>query len=712
MKKMFPIGATYAPLPKAEEVDISEWAKDLHTFKNLGFNTFRLFICWDRIAKNTTEHDFSRVDYAFELAEKYGLKTIVNVGGTFANLQAIYAPRWLVYDKKCTLLKPKPDAENELHANRFKLCYDDTTLQQEAEKFIKTAVTRYKEHPSLLVWSGWNEPRLSECYCHHTLSLYRNYLKEKYDDLRNLEKSWSSEFPVFFRTWEDVFPQPVANFENGGYVSFLDWYSFREKNRTDKFHMILNWIKAVDAHTPVISHMCGPRDADIFGQEDILGTSIYTIHAQGKNRDYPPYEFTQSQKTNIVSIGKRDCRQDPHGFWIVETEGGPVSWVHDLVPRSYSPQKMNARDILFVAHGARALLRWLFRSRVSDAQAGEFNMLGWDGRITDRALEFGKLADFLNKHADLFLSHTPDNQGVYILTQRDYDGLASCEGYGWRYSSAEINLNSALSQVGVNAESCNLRQLETGILNDAKILFVPFLPHLSEKTASIFREFIKDGGCLVAESPFAIKDLCGRHYRVTPGGLNDVFGVQVYDMEKLDNNDCGGIPACDFRAKIDAVSAIIEKQFDNGDPAITSHRFGKGHAILYASIPSVAYQLEEPFHQDRKWIRPITYAQGAPYRENLVRHLKKAGVSPGWTLDGIGDDSIKNIQVISRILPTGEKLTFVLNMDDKPNQFNLTFSDIGDIEELGASDENCMKNHDTQLSFSLKEWGWCVLKKK
>ena len=710
MGKIFPIGATYAPLPKATEVDIEEWAEDLHNFKKLGLNTFRLFICWDRIAKSEYEHDFSKVDYAFELAEKFGLKVIVNVGGTFANLQAIYPPRWLVYDKQCTLLKAKPDADNELHFNRFKLCYDDPTFQMEAEKFIKKAVTRYKGHPSLLAWSGWNEPRLSECYCHHTIDLYRNHLKGKYNDLEHLGKAWSSEFPVFFRSWEDVFPQPVANFENGGYVPFIEWHAFREKNRTDKFHMILNSIKSVDASTPVISHMCGARDADIFGREDILGTSIYTIHAQGRSQDYRPYEFTQSQKANIVSIGKRNHRKDPHGFWVVETEGGPVSWVHDLVPRSYSPRKMNARDMLLVAHGARALLRWLFRSRVSDAQAGEFNMLGWDGRITERALEFGKLAEFLNGHADLFLSHVPDNQGVYILTQRDYDALASCEGYMWRYSSAEINLNSALSQVGVNAETCNLRQIDEGILDGARILFIPFLPHLSENTANILRAFVKDGGCLVAESPFAIKDLLGRHYQITPGALCDVFGVRVYDMEKLEDQDCGGIPGCDFRAKIDVVDARVERCFSNGDPALTIHRYGQGNAVLYASIPSVAYQLEEPFHQDKKWIKPLTYADGASYREELIKHLGIAGIIPGWRVSGIADDSIKNIQIITRRLPVGGKLAFVLNMDDKPKHFNLMFSDAGNIEELGSSDVDCVINTETALVFSLKEWGWSVLR--
>ena len=148
--------------------------------KELGLNTFRLFLCWDRVEMEHGKRDFSRIDRAFDLAEENGLKVIGNVGGTFTNLQAIYPPRWLVYDLGCTLLKEKPDAPGELHFNRFKLCYDDPKYQQAAKDFIQEAVSRYKNRPSLIAWSGWNEPRLAECYCPHTIAAYREFLKKKY----------------------------------------------------------------------------------------------------------------------------------------------------------------------------------------------------------------------------------------------------------------------------------------------------------------------------------------------------------------------------------------------------------------------------------------------------------------------------------------------------------------------------------------------------
>jgi beta-galactosidase len=177
--EIFPIGATYAPLPKATEVDISEWPDDIRRFASLGLNTLRLFICQDRVEKIRGQRDYSRIDHVFTLAARHHLRVIVNIGGTFTNLQAIYAPRWLIYEEHCSLLKPSPDSPDELRTNRFKLCYDDPRYQTIARDFIQSSVSRYKNHPALLAWSGWNEPRLPECHCANTLREYRLWLKNK-----------------------------------------------------------------------------------------------------------------------------------------------------------------------------------------------------------------------------------------------------------------------------------------------------------------------------------------------------------------------------------------------------------------------------------------------------------------------------------------------------------------------------------------------------
>lgn len=696
MKKItdyFPVGATYGPLPKATEVDISEWPEDLKNFRDYGYNTFRLFICHDRVEQRRGQRDFSRIDRAFELAAENGLKVIVNIGGTFTNLQSIYPPRWLYYDLGCTLLKPTPDASEKLEANRFKLCYDDPVYQRETRDFIQAAVARYKDHPSLIAWSGWNEPHAAACHCPHSLALFRTWLKEKYGGLDELAKAWSTEFPVYFRTWEDVFPQVQAGFEHGGYVPYQDWALFQMSNHRSKFRMICSWVKEIDPETPFISHFATPWGCDAFGSEDIVGTSIYTIHAQRKGEDWGPYEFTLRQNLCILPEGRRKHRNDPNGFWVVETEGGPVAWVHNLVPRSYSPRKHNARDVLFVAHGARAILRWLYRSRVSDAQAGEFNLVGWDGSTTDRAELFGKLAQFLNRHAGLFLNHEPVNPGIYIWDNHGGDGMADADGYQGRYGYSLPRLWEAFRESGFAAEICDTRQILEGILDHAKVFVIPFNPYVNPEEAEILRNFVARGGLLLAESPFAIKNRQGLHYEVTPGLMTDVFGLQVYDLEKLESGDCGGIPAFDFHAKMRLKGAVADACFPNGDTAIASHRYGKGMTVLYASVLGSVYTPES----------------GEALRRELTARLEFAGLKPAWKIECPETSAVQNIQVHPRQLPDGSKLLFVLNMDTVPHEFTVSLADVpGSAEELSNSDSPGCCSFDGKFRFKLGEWGWSV----
>ncbi|MBR4664095.1 MAG: beta-galactosidase [Lentisphaeria bacterium] len=688
----FPVGASYAPLAKATEVDISEWPDDLRNFRNFGYNTFRLFICHDRVEQRHGQRDFSRIDRAFELAAENDLKVIVNIGGTFTNLQSVYPPRWLYYDLGCTLCKSSPEASEKLEGNRLKLCYDDPVYQRETKDFIQAAVTRYKDHPSLIAWSGWNEPNPTECFCPHTLNLFRAHLKEKYGTLDELAKAWSTEFPVYFRTWDDVFPQPQAGFSYGGYIPYQDWVLFLAENLRDKFRMICSWVKEIDQETPVISHFSRTWNSDFFGCEDIPGTSVYSFHAQQQGPDWEPYEFTHRQNLFFLPEGRRKNRRDPNGFWVVETEGGPVAWVHYLLPRSYSPRKYNARDVLFAAHGARAILRWLYRSRVSDGQAGEFNLVGWDGSATERAELFGKLARFFNRHATLFLTHEPDNPGIYIWDGQGGDGMAIAESYQKRYVPSIHHLWAAFRESGFAAEICDTRQILEGILDQAKVFAVPFNPYVNSEEAEILRKFVAGGGLLLAESPFAIKNRQGIHYEFTPGLLTDVFGLQVYDLEKLESGECGGIHAIDFHAKIRLKGAVADACFPNGDPAIASHRYGKGMTVLYASVLGSAYE-------------PDT---GEALRRELTGRLAAFGLGPAWKIEDLDIAAAKNIQVHPRRLPDGGKLLFVLNMDEVPHEFTVTLPCVKQAEELGNSDSPGCCSFDGKFHFRLAEWGWSV----
>ncbi len=701
-----PVGATYAPLAKATEVDVSEWDADLERFAKLGLNTFRLFIAWDRIEIKRGVKDFSKVDLAFELAAKHRLQVIANVGGTFTNLQAIYPPRWLLSELDCQRVVEDFGAEANAVPPRIKLCYDDPKFQREAMSFIKEAVARYKDRPELIAWSGWNEPRKPNCFCRHTLALYREWLKRKYGALEKLNAAWSSEFPLEFGSWDEINPQLKTGFEHGGYAPWMDWDEFRAWNRAEKFRLVTKTIKEVDEEHPVLSHLCGPHDSDTFDCEDIGGTSIYTYFHNGRERG----ELSDAKLNAVLrwnsawmASGYRKDRYEPESFWVLETEAGPVSWVHNLMPKTYSARKMNARDMIFVGSGARCVLRWLYRSRISDSQAGEFNLVGWDGSTTERAEEFGRLAKFLDANANLFLNSAPAKEEVAILTEQDgMERLFQAEEMAQKYIWLRDVWHAILADAGFQAKPITSKQIYGGRLDGVKALVVPMRPYVDAKLAAALEDFAAKGGLVVAESPFATKDMRGVHWERTPGsGLDEVFKVQVYDLEKLFEDKCGGIPAFDFKAIMRLKKgAKVEAKFEDGAPAIVSSVHGKGGALLFASIVSARYE----------------WANGAPLRKTLRKSFERVGAKPWHKLECAKKDGEATKSVLYRGLPDGASLLTVVNFGEDFDKLKITLERFGarpEIEALGASDADMkLKISGNTVGMDAKPFAWAVLKIK
>ena len=256
---------------------------------------------------------------------------------------------------------------------------------------------------------------------------------------------------------------------------------------------------------------------------------------------------------------------------------------------------------------------------------------------------------------------------------------------------------------------CNVRQILSGILKEGKVLWIPFRPHVDAEMADVLREFVRNGGTLIVESPFAIKNTDGIHYEVTPGDLVDVFGAQVYDMEKLYEGECSGIPAFDFRAKIEVKGGTVEGRFANGDPAIVTNRYGKGRTVLYGSLLSDAYQISKPFHSNGNE-RVLSSEEGERFLVELRKRMKESGVESGWELSDLPPEIRKNIQVIFRRLPNGDRLVFLLNMDEKENRFSLCFPQVSTAQEIGSSEMgNATYYESGKLRVTLGEWGWTVL---
>ncbi|HEX2951478.1 MAG TPA: hypothetical protein VHV83_18210, partial [Armatimonadota bacterium] len=139
----------------------------------------------------------------------------------------------------------------------------------------------------------------------------------------------------------------------------------------------------------------------------------------------------------------------------------------------------------------------------------------------------------------------------------------------------------------------------------------------------------------------------------------------------------------------------IEATFADGKPSIISHAYGKGKAVMFASIVS----------------RPYTWGNGENLRSYLTALLSEAGVNPDFTVSTDEIERKPETAVLLRNLPGNRKLLTVVHFSAQPGTCSLTVNSITDetIAFVGSADDNCLQHIDgNRIDLKFQPYGWAV----
>lgn len=590
MKKQisFPFGVSYAPYAKSEDLPMEEWEGDFQTMQKLGINTMRGFVAWDRIETDDGVYDDRKLDRLFELGEKYGISIILNVGGAFSNLCGIYPPHWLVLSGRCQEVV-KLDHSDFFGPRRF-LCMDDPVYQQFSRDFISRIVKRYRDRPNLLAWSVWNEPLIAyPCCCKHTLALFHEFLKKKYHgDLAELNRIWGTEFPISYRSWDEVEPGVEAGF-GGGYLANLDWKEFIEEKIVRLIQTENQLIKSLDPAHPTTINIVTHAETDRFYRNN--------LHAIARSVDiagYSHYLLNDEPYQAALSLDRLRCasREDGH-FYILETEAGPHFYLDPHYQRTSEGECRIKNHWQSVARGVRMILLWKYRGRVSDKQTDEYNLVAWDGSVTDRAKRNAACAADLNRIASelecrvlrsevaLF---TPQSTRKYVELDNGTPFLLN------RYTESIEGAYKFFYDRNIPVDFLCEQDLLDGNLDARyKLLIIPFGVVIDKTSAKTILDFAEQGGTVLADEGCAMQTTdCHTQFRAPGYDLQKLFGCYFNDLLSKAANPEERVNFGNVRLEAtDGFARLYPEQktdvlavYADGQAAMVGHAFGKGTGIL------------------------------------------------------------------------------------------------------------------------------------
>lgn len=495
--------------------------------------------------------DFSRYDFAFKMAEKYGVKI-------FATLY----PREISPDWR---LEKFPQSKEHLIS---------------LEKYIKAMVMNFGKFKSLYSWVIQNEP-----------GAYGMYPKSNLSD--SLKTAWKkAQLPALYKSKgysaDNYLEEKI--FQRNYITWFLSWITDKVKETGDKHEIHVN-NQDIFMNAPEYDFVAWRKFLTIFG-----ASAHPSWHYTFFNRNQYPMVF--SANCDLMRSGAGD-----KPFIVTELQGGNNTY-SGYAPLCPTKDEITQWLWVSIGSGSKGTIFWTLNPRAVGGEAGEWAMIDFQHKPTDRLLAAGAVANELNKNKALFENAKPYESPIYILyakesfwqekVKADRKEKEEIEGRteGAMIKSV-ITWYEALTACGINTNLGEMSQFKWDKRSyvGETIILTQQLAISSEYWEKI-RHFVKSGGKLIADgltffydenqfavmqTGFPLEDVMGGSLAevvTTPGDFNLKIGSEnlpLHLFKGLLNNTTGKVLAKEG----DNVVAITNK-FGNGSTTWVPSMLGLG----------------------------------------------------------------------------------------------------------------------------------------
>ncbi len=678
----FPISVWYgggkARAPMLERDPLSKvdaWRKDIAEIKKLGFNSVRCWIDWASGEPEEGRYQFETINVILKLAEEQGLKVIVQV-------YMDSAPAWVGRKYPDSLfVSSNGDVIHPESSPGY--CRDNPGVREVELKFYTALAENAKRSSAFLGWDLWSEPHVINwatptyiyhpefCFCKYSISRFRSWLQKKYGSLDKLNESWYRHFAA----WDEVQPNRLSTILS--YTDFIDWKEFIAEKLGEDLRDRYEAVKRVDPNTIATSHAAGiglfssplwwegqSDDWMMTSQVDYYGTSFYPKHSSFVDRDVE-WRGALLDFTRSFGFAERG-----RGFWIGELQGGFGTIAMNVSP-TVTPGDIRNWTWSALSRGAKAINYYAWYPMSTGYESGGFGLIKLDGTITERSRMAGLIAKVVDRNQKVFLGARPPKAEVAIV----YNPLSYFVGGRQRQAAyggpqGEVNgierdsmlgIYRALFPSNVPLDFIHINRLSQATLKQYKLVLLPYPLMIPSASAAEFKEYVRNGGKLVAEARLGWNNEHGSSSPTIPGmGLHEVMGCRETDVQtgeagrttlKWTSAELPGFPAGELLqarwyeetlAPLGSQAHVVAA-FPSGAAAAVMSSYGRGNTLMLGSYVGAAYET----HRDPSAVKFYTAL------------LKWAGVQNAITVSGASPEV--------RYLENGrDVLLFVFNHGKQP----------------------------------------------
>lgn len=618
MSKLFPAlnflhGADYNPDQWLHQPDIFE--QDIAMMKETKCNVMSVGIfSWSKLEPEEGHYQFAWLDHVLDTLYANGIYV-------FLATPSGARPAW-VSEKYPEVLRTNKDLTKNLHGERHNHCYSSPAYYRLTGNINEQLAKRYAKHPGVLAWHISNEYG-GECHCDICQQAFRDWLKNKYQTLENLNQRWWSSFWSHeYSGWSQIHsPGPLG--EQSVHALNIDWRRFVTEQVALFCRHEVQAVKPFNPALPATTNFHG-----VFEDYDYWRLSQEVDFISWDS--YPEWHQTRDQQAlasyTAFTFDLMRSLKPGLPFLLMESTPGTTSW--QGVSKLKKPGMHQLSALQAVAHGSDSVqyFQWRksrgsiekFHGAVVD-HVGHINTrVGQDVKRVGLALEKLAGAAGADYPAEVAIVYDWDNRWAV----NDSAGPRNC---GIKFEETVHQHYQALWQQNIPVDIVS----EQSDISGYRVLIAPMLYMVNAAFADRVNEFVAAGGVFISTYWSGIvneDDLC--YTNGFPGPLREVLGIWSEEIDSLYDGETNHIQIttsgwqqsarqyqcrelCDLiHAQTAEVLGVYQEDFYQGRPALTCNQYGQGQAYYLAA--RTAGDFLNDFYQmiiDKHGVRACTSMQ-------------------------------------------------------------------------------------------------------
>ena len=591
----------------------AEWRKDLKQIKALGFNTVRTWVEWAACEPERGKYNFDNLRLLLKLAGEEDLRV-------FLQVYVDSAPDWVAQQFPHALFEAQ--SGDKVHPQAAPgACTDNHDVEEAVLSFYTETAKVASSFPNFFGWDLWSEPHIINwasldyianvqfCFCPGTRAKFRKWLETKYGSLHALNLAWYRNFT----DWNQVDPPRFSTILS--YTDFVDWKTFIYEKLVDDMQARYDAVRKGDPTHLITAHAvgaslfqsphvgAGATDDFLMARPlDYYGVSLYPKH------NHPERAWSVTTLRTVMDF-TRSANREKDGWFVGELQAG-MGTISLLVSDPVTADDHRIWAWSAIAKGAKGVNIYAYYPMSTGYEAGGYGLINLDGTLTDRAVKAGEIASVVNRNQQLFLKSIPAKAQIGIV----YNPLTQMVGgmqrrdYPSALTNSLIGYYQSFTNHNIPVDFIHRQHIENQDLSQYKLVIIPYPIMFTEKAAAGLREFVKNGGYVLAEARMAWNDDRGYASEIIPGlGLHEVFGVREDEVRMRETVNLTvadskhpaveGLRAGDtLKGSLYAQSVVplqgrnteVLAVTEQGQPAIVSTGYGKGQAMLAGSYLGMA----------------------------------------------------------------------------------------------------------------------------